>query len=51
MELEVEVEQMFERLARDSAHCALTNVGKHCIQQLAEQGCAYACRAVWPPQV
>ena len=49
MELEVEVEQMSERLARDGAHRALANISKHSVQQLAEQRCAYASTAICPP--
>jgi hypothetical protein len=49
MELEVEVEQMFERLARDGAHRALANVGEHSIQQLAEQRRTYSSTAICPP--
>jgi hypothetical protein len=36
MELDVEVEQMFERLARDGAHRALTDVCEHRIQQFSK---------------
>ena len=50
MELEVEVEQMSERLARDGAHRALTNVGEHGIQQLSKQRCTYASTAICPPR-
>jgi hypothetical protein len=49
MELEVEVEQMSERLARDRAHRALANVGEHSIQQFAEQRCTYTSTAIYPP--
>jgi hypothetical protein len=49
MEFEVEVEQMFERLARDGAHPPLANVGEHGIQQLAKQRCTYASTAICPP--
>jgi hypothetical protein len=49
MEVEVEVEQLFERLTRDGADRTLTNVREHRIQQLTEQRCAYACRAVCSP--
>jgi hypothetical protein len=46
MELDVEVEKMFECLSRDGAHGALTDVCEHCVQQLAKQGGAYTCRTV-----
>jgi hypothetical protein len=51
MKLEVKVKQMFECLAPDGAHCALANVGKHSIQQLAEQRCTYASTAICTPHV
>jgi hypothetical protein len=46
MELDVEVEQMFERLAGDGAHRALTDVCKHRIQQFSKQSGPYTCGAV-----
>ena len=46
MEFEVEVEQVFKRLARDGADCALANVREYCVQQLAEKCRTYAGRAV-----
>ena len=49
MELEVEVEQMFERLACDGADRALTDVCEYRVQQLAKQGRAYTCCAVCRP--
>jgi hypothetical protein len=48
VELEVEVEQMSERLARDGAHRALANVGEHGVQELAEQRCTYASTTICP---
>ena len=37
MELEVEIEQVFKRVARDRAHRAQADVREHRVQQLAEQ--------------
>ena len=51
MELEVEVEQVFECLARNSADRTLANVREYCVQQLARKRCAYASRAVCPSHV
>ena len=36
MELEVEIEEMLKRLARDGADRALADIRKHRVQQLAE---------------
>ena len=36
MELEVEIEEMLKRLARDGAHSALADIREHRVQQLAE---------------
>ena len=37
MELEVEIEQVFKRVARDRANRALADICEHRVQQLAEQ--------------
>jgi hypothetical protein len=50
MELEVKIEHMLKRLARDRAHRALADVREHCVQQLAEQRRTYARRAVYRSQ-
>jgi hypothetical protein len=46
MKLEVEVEQVLERLARDCADSALADVREHCVQQLAKKRRAYSRCAV-----
>jgi hypothetical protein len=51
MEFEIEVEQVFECLARNRADRTLANVREHRVQQLTEQRRAYACRAVCPSRV
>jgi hypothetical protein len=50
MELEVEVEKMFERLARDGAHRALTDVCEYGVQQLAKHGRAYTSCTICRPK-
>ena len=50
MEVEVEIEQMLKRLARDRPHRVLADVRKHRVQQLAEQRRTYARRTVYHSQ-
>ena len=47
MELEVEVQKMFESFPRNFTDGALTDARKDCIQEFREKGCSNSCRAIW----
>ena len=46
MELQVHVEEMLKRFSCYATYRALADIGKNSVQKLAEQGSAYASRAV-----
>ena len=41
MELEVEIEQMLERLARDLMDSTLAHIRENGVKQFREEGCTY----------